>query len=164
MLVSTFSKMKRYLLVFLLFITVCSASDSFEDYSVSIALRVLNDCSDSEDFLMCLKKIVATILDKIRSADKINISDNVLIVRAENSSVTYDDQIKMQLDTISSRSLDSRHKMVDEILKKKLLNLLGSTTLEISLPRNIENGLSEEDVVKEGRYLLNKIVMSLSML
>lgn len=153
--------MKGNILFILLCVTVTIATDTFEQSSTKIALGVYGECSNSEDFYVCLKKKAITFLDRLGRAEKFDFGDSVKLVRASNAPVQKDEVTEAKLDEILPRSLDAKNAALSEMLSTKVGDFLGSRTIEISLPRAFSDDDEAEDVedsVGEGR-LTNKLLL-----
>lgn len=141
----------RIFLVLFSCVSVALATESFEDTSTRVALKVYEDCSAAEDLYVCLKKKAVTFLDRLSRAEKFSISDSVKIIRAADIPAPKEDINDAKLDEILPRSIDAKNAALTEMLSEKISDFLGTRTIEISLPRSFSE---DEDTGEEGNVLL----------
>lgn len=132
------------LLLVLFCLSGAMAFDSLENASARIALKLFDDCTTAEEIFVCLKKKAATVLDRMKRVDKISISDNVKIVRVVNRSVINDELTEVKLDEILPRTTEEKHTILNQMLYEELMDLIKSSTIEISVPKETNEGLLME--------------------
>lgn len=142
------------LLVVLFCVSSVMALDSLENGSARIALKLFDDCANAEEFYVCLKMKAATVLDRIKRVDKISISDNVKIVRVVNRSVINDELTEVKLDEILPRTTEEKHTLLNQMIYEELLDLIKSSTLEISLPKQTNEEIHMEGEIRNNRNLI----------
>lgn len=136
-------KMNSLLLV-LLFSSTITALDILEHSTARIVLKFIENCANPEEFLICLKRKAAMVLDKLKRSDQISISDSVKIVRSVNHSVTSDKLTEVKLDEILPAATEEKNTLLNQMLSEELMNLFRSSTLEISLPKQINGKVKRE--------------------
>lgn len=132
--------------------SIATALDSFENITTRIALKLFDDCATPEEFLICLKKKAATVLDGLKRVDQISFSDNVKIVRVVNRSVTNDELTEGKLDEILPATREDKHILLNQMISEELMDIFKSSSLEISLPKQI--GLR---LIREGQCINHRI-------
>lgn len=136
--------------IFVLFLALATTAFALEglDYpGLRIALKVYDDCSRADGFTPCLKKKAVTFLDRLARMDKLSIADGVDIVKAADAPATQETAIsEEQLETTLPRAADAKDEALDNLLMEKVSSLIGSRTLQVSVPK-----IAEEFGLEEGR-------------
>lgn len=134
--------------IFVLFLALASTALAFEglDYpGLRIALKVYDDCNKADGFTPCLKKKAVTFLDRLARMDKVSIADGVDFVKATDAPQTQEPTLsEEQLETTLPRSADAKDEALNNMLMEKISTVIGSRTLQISVPKMVEEfGLEE---------------------
>lgn len=138
--------------LFLALATTAMAFDGFDYPGLKVALKVYDDCSSKVDgFTPCLKKKAVTFLDRLARMDKLNIADGVDIVKGADAPVLQETNIsEEQLENNLPRAADAKDEALNNMLVEKVTSIIGSRTLQISMPK-----LEEEfSLQEEGNCLL----------
>lgn len=135
--------------IFVLFMALAStvfALDGLDYPGLRIALKVYDDCSNSDGFTPCLKKKAVTFLDRLSRMDKLSIADGVDIVKAADAPATQETAIsEEQLEISLPRAADAKDEALNNMLMEKVSSIIGSRTLQVSMPK-----LAEEFSLEEG--------------
>ncbi|CAG9760724.1 unnamed protein product [Ceutorhynchus assimilis] len=135
--------MKSYILVVAFCTLGVLAQDSFESQSVRFILKIYDECANSEGFSPCLKKKAVTFLDRVARMDKLPLMDGVSLVKSKDA--IQEPQIaENEIEENLPRSLEGQDEALNNLLSDRVTNLLGSRTIEISMP-NIS------EMIEEGR-------------
>lgn len=136
------------------FLALASGAFAFDglDYpGLRIALKVYDDCSKTEGFSPCLKKKAVTFLDRLARMDKLSIAEGVDIVKAADAPSTQETALsEEQLENSLPRAADAKDEALNQMLMDKVGSVIGSRTLQISMPK-----LAEEFGVEEGKQSEN---------
>lgn len=134
--------------IFVLFLALASttfALDGLDYPGLRIALKVYDDCSKADGFTTCLKTKAVTFMDRLSRMDKLNIADGVDFVKASDAPAAQETAIsEEQLESSLPRSADARDEALNNMLMEKVSTVIGSRTLQISVPKMVEEfGLEE---------------------
>lgn len=143
----------------ILFVLFCVnnilAQDFFEESTTRITLSVYGDCSNSEDFYICLKRKAVTLLDRLGRSQNFTISDSVKLISSPGASLQREEINEKKLDEILPRSLDAKNAALTNMLSDKISDFFGSRTLEISWPRSFSEDNDYE--TEEGNLFSCKV-------
>lgn len=115
--------------------SLATASDSYDNVGVRIALRVYDECSKADGFSPCLKKKAITFLTRLSRMEKISLGEGITVIKAEDNSIEENTITEDQLENTLPRSGDARDAALDDILMEKLTSFITSRTLQVTLPK-----------------------------
>ncbi|KAK5644796.1 hypothetical protein RI129_006096 [Pyrocoelia pectoralis] len=144
----------RITCVLVLFIALAAvADDSIENVGLRIAFKVFDECSKSDGLSPCLKKKALTFLDRLGRMDKLEISDDIKIVKVSNSSKESESPVsEEQLEKNLPRNVNARDAVLTDMLWNKVTSLVQTRNIEFSMPRLLDSDDDEDDdEVEEGR-------------
>ncbi|CAH0555718.1 unnamed protein product [Brassicogethes aeneus] len=110
------------------------------------ALDIYRECSKSEGFSPCLKKKAIGVLDRLGRMQQFNFGEGVSIVHEPQTAPVESIE---QLEANLPRALDAKDAALSDIALNKVSQLLGTSNIQISLSRFIEDDSSE--MVEESR-------------
>lgn len=134
--------------IFLLAICCLSvtAQESFESTSVRLILKIYDECANADGFSPCLKKKAVTFLDRVARMDKLPLMEGVTLVKAADVSSTMEVPVmENEIEQNLPRSLAGQDEALNNMLSEKINHLLGSRTIEISMPKVSE-------MIEEGTF------------
>ncbi|XP_050304359.1 uncharacterized protein LOC126741925 [Anthonomus grandis grandis] len=118
------------------------AQDSFEAAGFRFILKIYDECSGRSDgFSSCLKKKAITVLDRVARMDKLPLMDGVALVKGPNG---VEPAVSENEIENLPRDIESQDDALNNMLADRVNNLLGSRTIEISMPQVSE-------LLEEGR-------------
>lgn len=119
------------------------AFDSFENDTARIGLKIFSECAKPQEFFVCLKIKAVTILDQLKRVNQISVSDNVRIFRNVNSSLINDELTEVKLEKMVLARTSDKDAFLNQKLSEELMDLFGSSTLEISVPTKIDDRVNQ---------------------
>ncbi|KAF5290248.1 hypothetical protein FQA39_LY14802 [Lamprigera yunnana] len=127
----------------LAFAVAAFAQNSLDNTGLRIALRVFDECTKSDGLSPCLKKKALTFLDRVGRLDKLEITDEISIVKASNVSNNEGPLTEEQIDKILPRNFESKEDILNDMLWNKVTSLVQGRNLEFSMPRLSDLGYEE---------------------
>lgn len=118
----------------LIFAAKVHTIDSFESAGVRVAVRVLDECINSDGFSTCIKKKALTFLNRLGRVDKLPLTEGVVIVRAFDKPGTANFS-EEELENSLPRSTDAHDVMLDNMLMEKLTSYVKSRTIQVTMPK-----------------------------
>lgn len=125
-----------------------SSVRSFESKNSGYVLKVLNDCLNSTEPVMCFKKKAIVFLDNLGRVEKFSLSENVEIVHVANVSISEKPVTEKKLDEFLPRAHESKNAELNRMFFVKMGELLQSTIVKVSFP-----SLTTEEELSEGQYV-----------
>ncbi|KAL1494631.1 hypothetical protein ABEB36_010201 [Hypothenemus hampei] len=120
------------------------AQDSFEGASVRFMLKIYDECANSASFSPCLKKKAVNFLDRVARMDKLPLMEGVALIKSKDALITEHQITENEIEQNLPRNLDGQEEVLNTMLSERVNNLLGSRTIEISMPKVSE-------LIEEGR-------------
>lgn len=139
--------MKSYVLVVAFCALSVIAQDSFESASVRFILKIYDECVNSDGFSPCLKKKAVTFLDRVARMEKLPIMEGVTLVKGQDIALAEAQVAENEIEQNLPRSLEGQDEALNDMLSDRFNNLLGSRTIEISMPKVSE-------MIEEGKWSL----------
>lgn len=135
---------------FVLVVAFCAlsvlAQESFESASVRFILKIYDECANSEGFSPCLKKKAVTFLDRVARMEKLPLMEGVALIKSKDVVTPVESYaIENEIDQNLPRSVEGQDEVLNGMLNERVNSLLGSRTIEISMPKiseMIEEGMS----------------------
>lgn len=106
------------------------AQDSFENTGVKLAFKIYEDCGEAAVFSSCLKRKAITFLDRLGRMEKFSLMEGVTIKRSKDAEVNTTTS-----EDVQKRSSSATDEDLNSMLMEKFSNLIGSRTVEISVPK-----------------------------
>lgn len=155
--------------LFVLFLALAStainAFDGLDYPGLRVALKVYDDCSKADGFTPCLKKKAVTFLDRLARMDKLNIADGVDIVKGADAPATQEATVsEEQLENTLPRAADAKDEALNTMLVDKVSSIIGSRTLQISMPKLGEEFSLQEEGNCTKTFLHNATLNTISFL
>ncbi|KAI4461711.1 hypothetical protein MML48_5g00002978 [Holotrichia oblita] len=123
------------------------ALESWDAAGVRIAIRVYEECSNSDGFSPCLKQKALTFFNRLSRMDKLALSDDLLIIKSDDAAVNDSASTDEQLQNALPKDVDARDSALDTLLYNKVSSFIGSRTLRFTMPKVSLNDLG----LQEGR-------------
>lgn len=122
------------------------AQESFESASVRFILKIYDECANSEGFSPCLKKKAVTFLDRVARMDKLPLMEGVALIKSKDVVTPAEPYaIENEIDQNLPRSVEGQDEVLNGMLNERVNSLLGSRTIEISMPKISE--MIEEGII-----------------
>ncbi|KAF7274114.1 hypothetical protein GWI33_013205 [Rhynchophorus ferrugineus] len=135
--------MKIPVLVVGLCVVTVFAQSNTEGAGFRAMLKVYDECSKS-DFSTCLKKKAITFLDRLGRMERLALVDGITLIKSPDVEPVTPVVTENEIDQNLPRTLEGKDEFLNKLLLEKAGNLLGSRTIEISVPKVSE-------LVEEGR-------------
>ncbi|XP_060529142.1 uncharacterized protein LOC132703725 [Cylas formicarius] len=126
-----------------IFGAVSSAEDRNENVGVRDVLKIYSECWNSDGLKPCLKMKAVTLLDRVARMQKISLFEGVVFQNKEVPSAPL--LTKEQLEETLPRALDAKDQTLTKMIFDKVIGIVGSGTVEISMPKMIEEARKHED-------------------
>ncbi|XP_066247727.1 keratin, type I cytoskeletal 10-like [Euwallacea similis] len=136
--------MRSLVLVVVLCALSVLAQDSFESASVRFMLKIYDECANSEGFSPCLKKKAVTFLDRVARMEKLPLMEGVALIKSKDATIAEPHILENEIEQNLPRSVEGQEEALNNMLNERVNSLLGSRTIEISMPK-----ISE--MIEEGR-------------
>lgn len=113
-----------------------TASDPWDNAGVRAVLRIYDECSKTESISPCLKKKAITFLDRLSRMAKLPLSDEIVIVEADDAPTTPQQNLTdEELENSLPRDAEGRDSALDNLLYDKISSYVSSRTLRVTMPR-----------------------------
>lgn len=135
---------------FVLVVAFCAlsvlAQESFESASVRFILKIYDECANSEGFSPCLKKKAVTFLDRVARMEKLPLMEGVALIKSKDVVTPVEPYaIENEIEQNLPRSVEGQDEVLNGMLNERVNSLLGSRTIEISMPKISE--MIEEGII-----------------
>ncbi|XP_018321603.1 DEAD-box ATP-dependent RNA helicase 7-like [Agrilus planipennis] len=132
--------------------------DFLKTPEVRLAVKVLDECSRSDGFSLCMKKRALTVLDRLGRMDKFTLFQGLDLVRVDGVRTTDNTISEDQLEKSLPRSADEKETALNTMLMDKLTTLMNSRNLQFTMPiADDESGL-EEGRKKKGNMMSGMMI------
>ncbi|KAF5286532.1 hypothetical protein FQR65_LT12536 [Abscondita terminalis] len=119
------------------------AQDTLDNAGLRIAIKVFDECSKSDGLSPCLKKKALTFLDRVGRLDKLELTDEISIVKTNNASNNENPLSEEQIEKTLPRNSDAKEEMLNSMLWNKVTSLVQGRNLEVSIPKLSDLGFDE---------------------
>ncbi|KAK9692586.1 Protein of unknown function (DUF1676) [Popillia japonica] len=139
------------------------ALESWDAAGVRIAIRVYEECSNSDGFSPCLKQKALTFFNRLSRMDKLALSDDLLIIKSDDASTNDSSSTDEQLQNALPKDADARDTALDTLLYNKISSFIGSRTLRFTMPKVSMNDLGlQEGRGKKMKGMLGGMMMGIA--
>lgn len=123
------------------------ALESWDTAGVRIAIKVYEECSKSDGFSPCLKKKALTFFDRLSRVDKLALSEDLVIVKADDAPIANNsNQINQeQIEKSLPKEPHAKDTALDNLLYDKITSFISSRTLRFTMPKISINSLGFEE-------------------
>ncbi|XP_066146143.1 keratin, type I cytoskeletal 10-like [Euwallacea fornicatus] len=144
--------------VFTICIISAFANDGVNTYTGSLreVLNLYVECSHSEGLSPCLKMKALDLIDRVSRMQKIFLMDGV-VINGQTEEVPNAPTLEEEEKNLP-RALDAKNQALSSMLFTKIARMIGSKTIEVSLPKLIESarGKHQDDKFEELNGLFDK--------